>query len=111
MLADTPHTRNTKSHRKPTSGGGLPVFPGAKAPTSFNVELATALSFTAKATQEEVIDYYRAVLPAGGWKEREPGAFVKEGRVVRVLAKQQGAALSVVVLDQSDDAPLSPRSP
>lgn len=97
-------------HRKP-GGGRLPVFPGARSPTSFDVELVTALSFTAKATQEEVIDFYRAVLPAGGWKEREPGSFVKEGRVVRVLAKRKGAELSVVVLDQSDDAPLSPRSP
>lgn len=94
-------------HRKPAKAGALPVFPGAKAPTSFDVEFATALSFTARATQEEVIDFYRSVLPSGGWKEREPGTFVKGGRAVRVLAKQQGAELSVVVLDQADDAPLS----
>jgi hypothetical protein len=97
-------------HRKPLKAGTLPVFPGAKSPTRFDVELATALSFTAKATQEEVIDFYRTVLPAGGWVEREPGSFVKDGRVVRVLAKppkQPGAELSVVVLEQSDEAPLS----
>lgn len=94
-------------HRKPAKPGALPVFPGAKGPTTFDVEFATALSFTAKATQEEVIDFYRSVLPSGGWKEREPGTFVKAGRAVRVLAKQQGAALSVVVLEQADDAPLS----
>lgn len=92
-------------HRKPSkAAGSLPVFPGAKSPTSFDVEFATALSFTAKATQEEVIDFYRSVLPSGGWAEREPGSFVKAGRVVRVLAKKQGAALSVVVLEQADDA-------
>ena len=96
------------AHRKQAGGGTLPVFPGAGSPTSFNVELATALSFTVKATQEEVIDFYRSVLPSGGWKEREPGAFVKERRVVRVLAKKQGASLSVVVLEQADDAPLTP---
>jgi hypothetical protein len=94
-------------HRKPAKPGALPVFPGAKAPTSFDVEFSTALSFTAKATQEEVIDFYRAVLPSGGWKEREPGTFVKAGRAVRVLAKKQGEALSVVVLEQSDDGPIS----
>jgi hypothetical protein len=94
-------------HRKKAQGGPLPVFPGAKSPTSFDIELATAVSFTAKATQEEVIDFYRAVLPSGGWKEREPGAFVKQGRVVRVLAKKQGAELAVVVLEQADDGPIS----
>ncbi|MDP2272424.1 MAG: hypothetical protein Q8N23_32760 [Archangium sp.] len=95
-------------NRKQAQGGRLPVFPGAKSPTTFNVELATAVSFTAKATQEEVIDFYRSVLPSGGWKEREPGTFVKEGRVVRVLAKKQKASteLSVVVLEQSDDGPM-----
>lgn len=95
-------------NRKQAQGGVLPVFPGAKSPTAFNVELATAVSFTAKATQEEVIDFYRSVLPSGGWKEREPGAFVKDGRVVRVLAKKQklSTELSVVVLEQSDDGPM-----
>ena len=95
------------AHRKPAGGGLLPVFPGARSPTTFNVEAATALSFTAKATQDEVIDFYRAVLPSSGWKEREPGSFVKEGRVVRVLGKKQGAELSVVVLEQSDEGPVS----
>ncbi len=95
-------------NRKQAQGGVLPVFPGAKSPTTFNVELATAVSFTAKATQEEVIDFYRSVLPSGGWKEREPGTFVKEGRVVRVLAKKQklSTELSVVVLEQSDEGPM-----
>lgn len=95
-------------NRKPASGGTVPVFPGAKSPTRFNVELATALSFTAKATQEEVIDFYRSVLPSGGWKEREPGVFVKDGRVVRVMAKKQGGELAVVVLEQTDDGPIAP---
>ncbi len=93
-------------NRKPAAGGEVPVFPGARSPTRFNVELANALSFTASATQEEVIDFYRSVLPSGGWKEREPGVFVKEGRAVRVLAKKQGAEISVVVLEQTDDAPM-----
>lgn len=95
-------------NRKQAEGGVVPVFPGAKSPTRFNVELANALSFTAKATQEEVIDFYRSVLPSGGWKEREPGTFVREGRAVRVLAKKQGLEISVVVLEQSDDAPMQP---
>jgi hypothetical protein len=94
-------------HRQPARAGAFPLFPGAKSPTSFNVELATGLSFTAQATQDEVIDFYRSVLPSGGWKEREPGAFVKAGRVVRVLAKKQGSGLAVVVLEQADDAQLS----
>ena len=49
-----------------------------------------------------------AHLPSGGWKEREPGAFVKDSRVIRVLAKKQklSTELSVVVLEQSDDGPM-----
>lgn len=91
------------AHRKPASVGGLPVFPAAKAVTSFNVEAATALSFVATASEAEVIDFYRAVLPSGGWKEREPGVFAREGRAVRVLAKKQTKGeLSVVVLEEAD---------
>lgn len=95
-------------NRRQAQGGMVPVFPGAKSPTTFNVEFASAVAFTAKATQEEVLDFYRSVLPSGGWKEREPGAFVKDSRVIRVLAKKQklSTELSVVVLEQSDDGPM-----
>lgn len=101
------------AHRKPQQGSELPVFPGAKGPTSFNVEAATALSFTAKATEAEVIDFYRSVLPSGGWKEREPGAFVKDERVVRVLAKKSKTPgeLGVVVLEQVDTGPMPQPEP
>lgn len=93
-------------HRRPVvAANGLPVFPGAKSTTTFDVEQATALSFVAKATEAEVIDFYRSVLPSAGWREREPGTFIRETRAVRVLAKKQGAALSVVVLEQHDDGP------
>lgn len=95
-------------HRKAGSGPKLPLFPGARAPTRFDVEQARAVSFTAKATEAEVIDFYRAVLPSGGWQEREPGAFVKDGRVLRVLAKRRGGGeLGVVLLEQTDAVPLS----
>jgi hypothetical protein len=96
------------AHRKPATVGGLPVFPAATAVTSFNVEAATALSFVAKATEAEVIDFYRSVLPSGGWQEREPGTFIKAGRAVRVLSKKQpgSGALSIVVLEDSDQPPL-----
>lgn len=97
------------AHRKPiTTSTGLPLFPAAKNVTSFNIELATALSFSVKGSEAEVIDFYRSVLPGGGWKEREPGAFVKDGRVVRVLSKKTKTPgeLSIVVLEQSDQAPV-----
>lgn len=98
-------------HRKPATKSGLPVFPAAQHVTTFNVEQGSALSFTAKATEAEIIDFYRSVLPSGGWREREPGVFVREGRAVKVLAKPQGAALSVVVLEGYDDAALSETAP
>ena len=89
--------------RKPRAGNGtLPVFPGASAVTSFNMEYAQGLSYRATATTAEVIDFYRATLPSGGWKEREPGAFVKDSRVLRVLAKQDKDGLGIVVLDEPD---------
>ncbi len=93
-------------HRRPTQRNGLPVFPAAKHVTTFDVELGLALSFTAKASEAEIIDFYRTVLPSGGWKEREPGTFVRAGRAVKVLAKRDRlpGVLSVVVLEQFDDA-------
>ncbi|MFZ5445324.1 MAG: hypothetical protein ACOZQL_35365 [Myxococcota bacterium] len=99
------------AHRKPATVGGLPLFPAARAVTSFNVEAAQAVSFVAKADEAEVIDFYRAVLPSGGWKEREPGVFVREGRALKVLSKKQRAAgeLSIVLLDEVDLPPLTPR--
>ncbi len=100
-----------KGRTAKAGGVKLPVFPGAKGPTVFDVELATALSFTAKATEAEVIDFYRQVLPSGGWREREPGVFVRGGRVVRVLSKRQGAELAVAVLEQADDGAGLPAPP
>lgn len=100
-------------HRKPLTSAGLPIFPAAKNVTTFELEQATALSFTAKATEAEVIDFYRSVLPSGGFKERELGAFVKDGRVVRVLSKKTKVPgeLSIVVLEQSDAPPVPGLAP
>lgn len=96
--------------RRPRAGaGGLPQFPGAAAATSFNLEFAQGLTFRARATQDEVIAFYRATLPSGGWREREPGSFEKGGRLVRVLAKPDGKELSVVVLNEPDLPSLGPR--
>lgn len=102
---------NLKGRTAQAGGVSLPVFPGAASRTVFDLEQATALTFSAKATEAEVIDFYRQVLPAGGWKEREPGAFVRGGRVVRVLAKRQGGQLAVAVLEQADDGPGLPAAP
>jgi len=44
-------------------------------------------------------------VPFGGFTERETGAFVKQGRMVRVMAKPAGKELSVVVIDQPDAMP------
>jgi len=95
------------ANRKPPAadGRGLPLFPGAKAPLRFELEGAHAVSFTVEGKSDEVIDYYRSVLPSGGWVEREPGTFVKDGRVVRVLARAKGTRLDVVLLDQPDLTP------
>jgi hypothetical protein len=82
--------------------GELPKFPAAKGPVVSNVESARMLAFTTNATELEILDFYRQVLPTGGFTERETGTFVKEGRMIRVMVKPKGAELSVVVIDQPD---------
>lgn len=94
-----------QSFRPPSRGGELPKFPGAKSPVVSNVEAAQMLAFNTTATETEVLDFYRQVLPSGGFKERESGTFVREGRAVRVMAKPVGGELSVVVIDQPDAMP------
>lgn len=90
--------------RQAKAQGAFPVFPGATKVTTFRLEIAEATSFTVKATEAEVIDFYRSVLPPGGWKEREPGVFVRGGRVLRVLARpEKSGRLGVVVLEQADE--------
>jgi len=98
--------------RQAKAQGAFPVFPGATKVTTFRLEIAEATSFTAKATEAEVIDFYRSVLPPGGWKEREPGVFVRGGRVVRVLARPEKTGwLGVVVLEQADEPLPGPLPP
>ncbi len=95
--------------RRVKADGRFPVFPGATGVTAFRLEIAEATTFTAKASEAEVIDFYRSVLSAGGWREREPGAFVQAGRVVRVLARpERDGRLGVVVLEQADAPELAP---
>ncbi len=89
----------------PARGGELPTFPAAKNPVTTNVEAARMLAFTTTAGEAEVLDFYRQVLAAGGFKERESGTFVREGRMIRVMGKPAGKELSVVVLDQPDSMP------
>lgn len=95
--------------RKSKADGKFPAFPGATQVTTFRLELAEATSFMAKASEAEVIDFYRSVLPPAGWKEREPGVFVQGGRAVRVLARREKSGLlGVVVLEQADEPKLGP---
>ena len=98
---------------KPLAGGfPAPLFPGAKASFSSNVEFARTLSFSTPSSETEVMDFYRQTLPAGGWTEREPGNFVREGRLLRLVAKAEGKALRVVLVEEADLPPLKkPVSP
>lgn len=91
---------------KLATGFPAPVFPGSKATFASNVEFARTLSFTTAAKEEEVIDFYRQTLPSGGWKERERGSFVRDGRLLRMLGKAEGAGLRVVLVEEADLPPL-----
>jgi hypothetical protein len=87
-------------HRRPASETTLPLFPGGEHPSSFNLETAHALAFTAAATDVEVIAFYRQTLTAAGFTESAPGVFAKAGRQLRVFSKPEGSKLGVVVLDE-----------
>ena len=89
-----------------TGGFPAPVFPGGKSTFASNVEFARTLSFTTGAKEEEVMDFYRQTLPAGGWKEREPGSFVREGRLLRMVGKQEGKELRIVLVEEANLPPL-----
>ncbi len=87
---------------KVAGGFPAPVFPGSQATFASNVEFARTLSFTTGAKEEEVIDFYRQTLPSGGWKERERGSFVREGRLLRLLGKPEGKRLRIVLVEEAD---------
>jgi hypothetical protein len=93
-----------KGKPRPSTGEavGLPVLPGATAVMTTNVELGKSLSFETKDSRDEVLSYYQATLPTLGWKEREAGSFVQQGKRLRVLTRPSGGALQVVVLQDAD---------
>lgn len=88
--------------QKNAAGFPVPPFPGAKVTFTSNVEFAKTMSFVTAATENEVIDFYRQTLPAGGWKEREKGSFVREGRLLRAAAKPTSKGLQVVLVEEAD---------
>ncbi|MBS1150628.1 MAG: hypothetical protein H6Q89_2326 [Myxococcaceae bacterium] len=93
-----------KGRQQGRLAGGFPApaFPGSKATFASNVEFARTLSFTTGAKEEEVIDFYRQTLPSGGWKERERGSFVRDGRLLRMLGKPEGKQLRIVLVEEAD---------
>ena len=91
---------------KISGGFPAPAFPGSTAPFASNVEFARTLSFSTTAKEEEVVDFYRQTLPSGGWKERERGSFVREGRLLRLLSKGEGKDVRIVLVEEADLAPL-----
>lgn len=102
VLGTTDMLRRTRAREAPPVNVGLPIFPGARGVTKFDLELARAVSFTVKATEAEVIDYYRTTLPAGGYVERRPGLFTKAQQQVRVLARMHEGTLGVVLLEEAE---------
>jgi hypothetical protein len=97
-----------KGRQSGKSAGGFPapVFPGSKATFASNVEFARTLSFLTAAKEDEVLDFYRQTLPAGGWKERERGSFVRGARLLRMLGRPEGTQLRIVLLEEADLPPL-----
>lgn len=82
--------------------GGVPAMPGARGVLRSLTEGAQTLTYSVGATREEVLGYYREVLPSFGFTESEPGAFVRGTARVTVMTTPEGKGRqSVVVLEQA----------
>ena len=49
-----------------------------------------------------MLDFYRQTRCRAGWKERERGSFVREGRLLRMLGKPDGKELRIVLVEEAD---------
>ncbi len=80
------------------------VAPKAFQVTQFDFESTHAVCFRTALSQAELMQHYRSILPKAGWKESTPGVFQRQGRQLRILAKDEGNERSVVVWNEGADS-------
>jgi hypothetical protein len=84
-----------------------PIFPGGASPLLSDVEAGRTLSYSAPASPDEVLAFYRATLPRSGFKQTAPNAFVDErsGAALQVWATAREGGTAVVVVRHERGTP------
>jgi len=78
-----------------------PVFPGATGLLRSEQEGLRTLAYSAAGTPEEVLAFYRELLVKDGYRESEPGAFLKGEDQLRVSARAEGKGRVTVAVISS----------
>jgi hypothetical protein len=81
-----------------------PVFPGAKAPLISEQEGLRTMAYSAIATPQEVLGFYRDTLAKDGYREVEPGVFARGDEHLKINARAAGKGQSLVTVVGSRDA-------
>ncbi len=92
-------TSNMGLAKKPQAVAFAPLYPGARKVLTSNVEVGRSVAYVAKATPQELADFYGKVMEEAGYREQSPGLYTKGREQVQVLARPQGdGELSVLVI-------------
>lgn len=106
-------TANVGQIRKPEDSAFVAVYPAADNLVTINIESGKSLSYTTKATQQQLQDFYREAMPKKGYTETKPGVFRKGNESVEVLSRpREGGGLTVIVMSRNgsdDDALDAPK--
>ncbi len=91
------------SRYKPPGAASLewaPVMPGAQKLLRTELEGAQSATYGVKGSEADVLDFHRKALKPLGFKEEEPGLFVRGEESLRVSSEQQGELRVVSLLRQ-----------
>jgi len=82
-----------------------PVFPNALGLIVANLEIGQSLSYSAKATTDELKDFYKETLFAGGYRKIAPDQYERQGWLLRIWLKPRPTGEVGVVVVRSSGAP------
>ena len=83
----------------PSADTFAPLFPGAEHVLTSNLEGAQLLSYAVRASGEEVLTFYREILPSLGYTLEDTGDFTRGDEVLQVHVRpRQGARTEVAVM-------------
>lgn len=94
-----------------------PVMPGAEGVVRSQSEGMRSFSYKVKATEEEVVGFYRSVMRANGFEEKEPGVFRKAAEEISVNQSEEGTGTRGVMVmrrgtlaEEEPPPPVAPNS-